>query len=200
MDPAKIWNERFAATEYVYGTNPNDFLVECLSGRRIGCAFSVAEGEGRNAVWMAEHGAQVHSIDASVKGVEKTLRLAKEHGVTVDAQVGLLEQLQIRESHYDTIVSVFAHMPRAERALLHNKLVRALKPDGLFVFEAYSPNQPKFDTGGPKDLDLLVTVDDLRTELAGLNFLVLHEVERNVVEGSLHTGKASVVQCMGIKR
>ena len=195
-----MWDERYGQDEYVYGTTPNDFLVECLAGRQIGRTFSAAEGEGRNAVWMATHGADVESLDSSQRGVEKTLRLAESRGVKVDARVGNLEEVQLAADTYNTVVSIFAHMPSEHRAMLHSKFVQALKPNGILVLEAYTPDQLKFSTGGPKDVDMLLTVDKLRDELQGVDFVVLREVERDVIEGTLHTGRAAVVQCLAIRR
>ena len=195
-----MWDERYGNEEYIYGTDPNDFLVECLTGRRIGRTFSAAEGEGRNAVWMATQGAEVESVDSSIRGVEKTAKLAAARGVEVAARVGMLEDVDLVPGTYDTIVSIFAHMPSVQRLPLHRKFVDALKPNGLFVLEAYTPDQLKFGTGGPKDADMLLTADKLRAELTGVDFLVLQEVERDVIEGSLHTGRAAVVQCLAIRR
>lgn len=195
-NPQEFWNGRFDGDDYTYGTAPNDFLVEALSGRRIGRAFSLGEGEGRNATWLAEQGGDVASVDASDKGVAKTLRLAESRGVHVAATQGFLEDVSLTARAYDTIISIFAHTPAEVRRALHSMVVESLAPGGVFVFEGYSPNQLKFDTGGPKDVSLLVTVDDLRRELDGLEFDVLREVERDVVEGKLHTGHAAVVQCV----
>jgi len=200
MNEKNTWDERYESADYVYGTAPNDFLVECLSGRTIGRAFSLAEGEGRNSVWMAEHGADVSAVDSSIRGVEKTHRLAATRGVTVDAGLGKLEDLNLAPATYETIVSIFAHMPSNERVLIHRKIVEALKPNGVFVLEAYTPDQLQFGTGGPKDPDMLLTAATLREELTGLEFLILREVEREVVEGTLHTGRASVVQCLAVRR
>lgn len=198
-NPQEFWNGRFDGDDYTYGTTPNDFLVEVLEGRRIGRAFSLGEGEGRNATWLAEQGGVVESVDASDKGVAKTLRLAASRGVKVGAAQGFLEDVVLAPQTYDTIISVFAHTPADVRRKVHSMVVNALAEGGVFVFEGYSPNQLKFDTGGPRDVALLVTVDDLRQELAGLHFDVLREVERDVVEGKLHTGRAAVVQCVARK-
>ena len=195
-----MWDDRYGQEVYVYGTEPNDFLVECLSGRRIGRTFSAAEGEGRNAVWMATKGADVESLDSSQRGVEKTLRLAESRGVKADARVGNLEEVQLAANTYNTVVSIFAHMPSEHRVALHRKFVQALKPNGILVLEAYTPDQLKFGTGGPKDEDMLLTADKLRDELHGMDFIVLREVERDVIEGTLHTGRAAVVQCLAIRR
>jgi len=198
-DAQEFWNGRFAGDDYTYGTHPNDFLVEALENETIGRAFSLGEGEGRNAVWMAERGGEVASIDASDRGVGKTLALAEERGVSVAAQHGFLEDLTLADGRYDTIISIFAHTDPDLRRQLHRKIVDALAPGGVVVIEAYSPRQLAHGTGGPRDERLLVTVEDLREELAGLHFEILHEVERDVVEGTLHTGRAAVVQCKARK-
>lgn len=198
-NPQEFWNGRFEGDDYAYGTAPNDFLVESMTGRRVGRAFSLGEGEGRNATWLAEQGGEVSSIDASDKGVAKTLQLASTRGVSVSAHHGFLENVELHAQSYDTVISIFAHTPADVRRKLHAKVVNALAPGGLYVFEGYSPNQLRFGTGGPKDPALLVTVNDLRAELDGLEILVLREVERDVVEGTLHTGRAAVVQCLARK-
>lgn len=198
-NPQEFWNGRFEGDEYAYGISPNDFLVESMTGRRVGRAFSLGEGEGRNATWLAERGGSVASIDASDKGVAKTIRLAESRGVSVSAHQGLLEDVRLDAGSYDTVISIFAHTPADVRRRLHLLVVQALRPGGVYVFEGYSPNQLRFGTGGPKDVALLVTVEDLRAELAGLEFIVLREVERDVLEGTLHTGRAAVVQCLARK-
>lgn len=198
-DAQEFWNGRFAGDDYTYGTSPNDFLVVALTNEAIGRAFSLGEGEGRNAVWMAEQGGDVACIDASDRGVAKTLALAEQRGVHVAAQHGFLEDLTLAVGRYDTIISIFAHTEPELRRRLHRTVVDALAPGGVVVIEAYSPRQLAFTTGGPRDERLLVTVEDLRDELAGLTFETLHEVERDVVEGTLHTGRAAVVQCKARK-
>lgn len=195
----EFWNGRFGDDDYAYGTAPNDFLVEALSDENIGRAFSLGEGEGRNAVWLAEHGGDVASIDASDRGVAKTLALADMRGVHVAAQQGFFEDLRLAEGRYDTIISIYAHTEPDLRRRLHRQVVEALAPGGVFIVEAYSPRQLAHGTGGPRDERLLVTVDDLRDELIELDFEILQEVERDVVEGTLHTGHAAVVQCKARK-
>jgi len=198
-DAQQFWNSRYAGDDYTYGTDPNDFLVEALAGENIGRAFSLGEGEGRNAVWLAERGGEVASIDASDRGVAKTLELAESRGVQVAAQRGFLEDLKLADGRYDTIISIFAHTDPDLRRRLHRQAVDALAPGGVLVIEAYSPRQLTHGTGGPRDERLLVTVEDFREELVGLQFEILHEIERDVIEGTLHTGRAAVVQCKARK-
>jgi SAM-dependent methyltransferase len=189
-----FWNEKFANTEYAYGTEPNDFLVSAVTKLKRGATLSLAEGEGRNAVWLAQQGFTVSAIEQSQKGVAKTLRLALQRGVIVMAERGELETFHIQPNSWDLVVSIFAHTPQELRRKLHRQVVAGLKPGGVFVLEAYTPAQIAKNTGGPKDASLMPTAELLRSELAGLVFDRIEEVEREVVEGSLHTGTAHVVQ------
>lgn len=194
MSTRDFWNEKFANTEYAYGTEPNDFLVSAVTKLKRGATLSLAEGEGRNAVWLAQQGFTVSAIEQSEKGVGKTLRLALQRGVIVMAERGELETFHIQPNSWDLVVSIFAHTPQDLRRKLHRQVVAGLKPGGVFVLEAYTPAQIANNTGGPKDAALMPTAELLRSELAGLVFDHIEEVEREVVEGSLHTGTAHVVQ------
>ena len=194
MSTRDFWNEKFATTDYAYGTEPNDFLVSAVMNLKRGATLSLAEGEGRNAVWLAQQGFTVSAIEQSEKGVGKTLRLALQRGVIVMAERGELETFHIQPNSWDLVVSIYAHTPQELRRKLHRQVVAGLKPGGVFVLEAYTPAQIANNTGGPKDASLMPTAELLRLELAGLVFDRIEEVERDVVEGSLHTGKAHVVQ------
>ena len=194
MSTRDFWNEKFATTDYAYGTEPNDFLVSAVTNLKRGATLSLAEGEGRNAVWLAQQGFTVSAIEQSEKGVGKTLRLALQRGVIVMAERGELETFHIQPNSWDLVVSIYAHTPQELRRKLHRQVVAGLKPGGVFVLEAYTPAQIANNTGGPKDASLMPTAELLRLELAGLVFDRIEEVERDVVEGSLHTGKAHVVQ------
>ena len=194
MSTRDFWNEKFANTEYAYGTEPNEFLAASVAKLKPGAALSLAEGEGRNAVWLAQQGFTVSSIEQSEKGVAKTLRLALQRGVIVMAERGELETFHIQPNSWDLIVSIYAHTPQELRRKLHRQVVAGLKPGGVFVLEAYTPAQIPNNTGGPKDASLMPTAELLRSELNGLVFDHIAEVERDVVEGSLHTGTAHVVQ------
>lgn len=194
MSTRDFWNEKFTNAEYAYGTEPNEFLAASVAKLKPGAALSLAEGEGRNAVWLAQQGFTVSSIEQSEKGVAKTLRLALQRGVIVMAERGELETFHIQPNSWDLIVSIYAHTPQELRRKLHRQVVAGLKPGGVFVLEAYTPAQIPNNTGGPKDASLMPTAELLRSELNGLVFDHIAEVERDVVEGSLHTGTAHVVQ------
>ncbi len=190
------WNERYASEDFFYGTKPNDFLVEAATPLSRGRALCLAEGEGRNSVWLAKQGFDVYSVDLSDIGVAKTLHFAASQGVTVHAQVGDLADFVIEPQSFDLIVSIFAHTPSALRGSLHQRVVNGLRPGGIFILEAYRPDQIPLGTGGPNNPDMLLTADILRTELIGLEFDHLVEINRNVVEGAGHSGVAAVVQAI----
>jgi len=195
-----IWDERYATAEYVYGTEPNEFLaatIRELNGG--GRALCLAEGEGRNAVFLAGRGYEVHAVDASVVGLAKAERLARERGVHIVTEVANLDGYRIDPGAWDLIVSVFCHLPAPVRRALHREVVAGLRPGGHFVVEAYTPAQLALGTGGPPDAALAMTLAELREELDGLHFEQAREFEREVHEGSLHNGRSAVVQLVARK-
>jgi SAM-dependent methyltransferase len=191
-----MWNERYAGDEYIYGTEPNDFLAE-HAGMLAGPVLSLAEGEGRNGVFLATRGLEVHGVDGSAVGLEKARRLAASRGVEIETEVADLAEFTPRASHYGAVVSISAHLPGAVRARLYPLVERCLKPGGVVLLEAYSEAQIGRATGGPKDLDMLMSVAKIERELPNLEPILLRELEREVREGRYHTGVASVVQFIG---
>lgn len=193
-----MWDERFGQPGFAYGTDPNDFLVEATrflpSGGEV---LSLGEGEGRNAVYLAGRGFRVTGVDGSAVGLEKARSLAREHGVTLETVVADLGTYALGTARWDGIVSIWCHTPSALRRRLHRAVVDALRPRGVFVLEAYTPDQLRHRTGGPRDVDLLLSLAQAREELAGLDWLVARETEREVHEGAHHTGLSAVVQLVG---
>lgn len=193
--PKEMWEERYGSTDdYVYGTEPNDFLVEAVAEFQPGRAMCLADGEGRNSVYLAQLGFTVSAVDLSEAAVEKARRLAEQRGVVIDAQQGDLAQLDLGEGTYDLIVSIFAHCDEATRIDLHRRVVRALRPGGRLVLEAYTPEQIGRGTGGPQERSLTMDLERLSRELDGLELDVAVERLRPVHEGPLHTGEGAVVQ------
>jgi SAM-dependent methyltransferase len=198
-DPRSMWEERYGADGYVYGTEPNSFLADHVDDLPPGAVLCLAEGEGRNAVFLAGTGREVHSVDLTEAGVAKTLRLANANGVLVAAVAADLATHDIGVEQWDGIVSVFAHMPPHVRQDLHARVVAALKPGGVFLLEAYTPEQIGRGTGGPASAEMTMNLDRLRRELAGLEFLHAVELDRDIVEGFGHTGIGAVVQVVARK-
>ena len=197
--PLAMWEQRFAGEPYFYGTEPNEFLRASLPTLPRGAAMCLAEGEGRNAVFLAESGYQVSSVDLTQAGVDKTKRLAEERGVGVDAVVGDLADFDLGYERWDLVVSIFAHVPADVRRSIHRRVVDSLKPGGALLLEAYTPDQVGRGTGGPQDSELTMTLDSLREELAPLIFTHAEELDRDVLEGTGHTGYGAVVQVIARK-
>lgn len=196
--PPPSWDQRFAGDDYLYGTRANDFLaanVQLLHGP----VLSLAEGEGRNAVFMARQGLPVVGVDSSGVGLAKARRLAAEHGVHVTLEQADLAQYVPQPGAYGAVVSIFAHLPSATRQRLYPLLARALRPGGVLLMEAYTEDQLGRGTGGPPTADLMMSARKIRAEFPNLEIALLQELEREVVEGSGHTGLASVVQFVGRK-
>lgn len=197
--PRSMWEDRFSIESYLYGTDPNEFLRDNVSVLPAGKVLCLAEGEGRNAVFLAESGFDVRSVDFTEAGVAKTLRLAEQRGVSVQAVLGDLAVVDIGSVRWDSIVSIFAHMPPKVRRSLHARVVTALKPGGVFLLEAYTPDQIGRGTGGPSTPEMTMTLAGLRDELAGLEFVHAVELQREIVEGPGHTGVGAVVQLIACK-
>lgn len=197
--PRAQWDERFGGDGYLYGTEPNDFLRQNVAVLPAGPVMCLAEGQGRNAVFLAQQGHTVSSVDLSSSGVTKTLALAETNGVSVDASVGDLADFDLGVDRWSAISSIFAHVPPPVRSQVHHRVADALVAGGVFLLEAYTPRQIGRGTGGPPDPTFTMTLDALRTELAGLEFDHAVELEREVVEGSGHTGIGSVVQVIAHK-
>ena len=193
-----MWNERYNVEEYIYGTEPNDFLRE-QSGRLSGRVLSIAEGEGRNGVFLASLGLEVVGVDGSAVGLAKARRLAESRGVSLETVEADLAEFSPEPESFDAVVSIFAHLPSEVRAVLYPRLLSALKPGGVFLMESYSLDQMYKGTGGPKDSDMLMSATKILDELSGLESVVLQEVDREVNEGTHHCGLASVVQFVGRK-
>ncbi len=192
--PNATWEQRFGADGHLFGTEPNEFLREHVGSLLRGRVLCVAEGEGRNAVFLARQGFEVSSIDLTEAGVAKTRRLATQRRVNGVAVTGDLATADLGIQSWNGIVSIFAHLPPAIRRDLHRRVVDALAPGGVFLLEAYTPNQIGRGTGGPPVPELAMTLADLRRELDGLEFVHAAETERQVIEGHGHTGLCSVVQ------
>jgi SAM-dependent methyltransferase len=191
-----FWDNRYAGDDFVFGTAPNDFLRQCADLIPAGPVLCLGEGEGRNAAYLAGRGHAVTAVDQSATGLAKARRLAADRGLPLDTAVADLSDYPIRSGAWAGIVSIFLHLPPELRARVHAQVAAGLLPGGIFVLESYTPAQLAFGTGGPKDPALLPTLAGLRAELAGLDLVIAREVEREVIEGAGHTGRAAVVQVL----
>ncbi len=193
------WDDRYRSDDYVYGTAPNDFLRSRVDDLKPGRILCLAEGEGRNAVFLAEQGFDVTAVDQSAVGLAKAMRLATQRDVEIDSAVADLADFRIEPDSWDGIVSIFAHMPAQTRQQLHRSVVNGLRPGGVFLLEAYRPEQLQYGTGGPPTAEMMMTLAELRNELTGLVIQHAEETVRDVREGSLHHGPGAVVQVIARK-
>ncbi len=189
-----MWNERYAEEGFAYGTEPNDFVAEVTRALSPGRALDLAGGEGRNAVFLAGLGHRVLLVDAARVGLEKAKQFAAQKSLSIETLEADFAAWSPEPASCDLIVSSWAHVPPQVRRTLHAACVRALRPGGHFVLEAYTPEQTARTTGGPRDPSLCMTAAALREELAGLEVQVARELERHVSEGKYHQGMSAVVQ------
>jgi SAM-dependent methyltransferase len=194
-----MWDQRFSEPGYAYGTEANDFLVSVADRIPRGKVLCLAEGEGRNAVYLAGLGYEVTAVDASSVGLEKAGSLARDRGVSIETVTADLADYPIEATAWHGIVSIYCHLPPVTRAALHERCLRGLVPGGVFVLEAFTPRQLELGTGGPKSRELLMELDFIRQELPGLRLEIGREIEREVVEGKYHRGNAAVVQILAVK-
>ncbi len=194
-----MWDKKYGGADYFYGTEPNGFLRNNVAALPKGRVLCLADGEGRNSVFLAEQGYDVTAIDQSIEGIKKGRRLAAERGVNVDYIHGDLADFDIGQDRWSAVVSIFCHLPQPLRSDVHKRVVQALKPGGVFLAELYHPDQLAYKTGGPPVESLLVRPSDLKRELAPLEFNHLAEVERDIVEGTGHRGLGAVTQAIAVK-
>jgi len=193
------WDSRYSTKDFAYGTEPNDFLKSSVQKLRPGKILCLAEGEGRNAVFLAQLGFEVTAVDSSGVGLDKAAGLAADHGVHLHTIVADLETFIIQPDGWDGIVSIFCHLPPELRKKVHKQVVGGLRRGGVLLLEAYTPDQLALGTGGPPDRNMMMTLSALQGELTGLEFVHGREKIRNIEEGRLHTGKGAVVQVVAVK-
>lgn len=202
MSEFERWEARFSAPGYLFGDRPNAFLARQATRLRPGMkALCVADGDGRNGVWLAEQGLEVHSVDFSPTALAKAEALAKRRGVTIRTeQADLLAGWNWPVDAYDVVVGIFMQFaPPPERAAIFKGMTQALKQGGLMLIEGYGPKQLEYATGGPKKLDQLYTRDLLTEFFGGFSELSIEEYDREVDEGEGHVGMSALVDLVGRK-
>lgn len=199
------WNQRYAAADFAYGEEANEFLKETLVDIPTGKILFPADGEGRNGVHAATLGWQVSSCDLSEEGEKKALKLAAQRGVALDYQVGDLKDLSYPEESFDAIALIFAHFSGDIKSDYHHLLQKYLKKGGFVIFEAFSKNHLAYNSvnpkvGGPKDLSTLTSIEELKADFKDFEIIRLEEMEVELNEGNYHIGKGAVVRFIGLKK
>lgn len=195
------WNQRFSVPEYIFGIAPNQFLASQAGRLRPGQrALCVADGEGRNSVWLAERGLEVVAFDVSPVGVEKARRLAAQRGVTVAFEVADVYGWSWPAAAFDVIAAIFVQFADPPmRGFMFERIARALKPGGLLIMQGYTPKQVEYKTGGPPRPENMYTPELLRAAFASLEILELREHERELAEGSQHRGRSALIDLVARK-
>jgi len=194
-----FWDERYSANEYAYGTNPNTFFKEELSKLAPGQILMPCEGEGRNAVFAGKLGWNVDAFDTSIEGQKKAFRLADSHGIKIN--YNLLNALQfIPEQKYNAVGLTFCHFHPENRTIIHRNFADSLLQDGLIILEAFNKKQMELDTGGPKDINMLFSVDELAEDFKELEILKLEELIAPLDEGRYHSGEAQLIRLLARKK
>jgi len=197
VNPQKMWDERFAQRDPVYGHGPNAFLREQAALWKPGVHVLVpGDGYGRNGRWLARQGFQVHTVDLSPVGVERSRAAAQAAGLQMKIECADLANWNWPAAEFDAVASIFLHLPPEVRPKIHASMLGALKPAGLLVLEAFTPAQLQYTSGGPKQVDLLYTAELLRRDFAGAQVLTLTESVVELEEGAMHSGPGAVVRAV----
>ncbi|MBK8609584.1 MAG: class I SAM-dependent methyltransferase [Chitinophagaceae bacterium] len=199
------WDDRYSKDEYAYGEEPNKYLAEQLKKIPVGTILFPAEGEGRNAVFAAKLGWTVAAFDISFEGKRKAVRLAEKNNVTIDYKVGELQTLDFKDEQFDAIALIYAHFPADIKSLYHKAFDKFLKKGGTIIFESFSKKHLDYVTanekvGGPKDLDSLYSIEEIKSYFTNYEIIELAEKEIELSEGLFHNGKGAVIRFVGQKK
>lgn len=195
------WNQRYDQEEYVFGTVPNAFLKSCTpllsSGQKV---LAVADGEGRNGVWLATKGVHVVGFDASSVGLEKAKRLAARQGVKIDYRLSSVEDWSWEHDAYDVVAAIFIQFAAPPlRKLIFDGMIRTLKPGGILLLQGYTPRQIHYGTGGPRAIENLYTRPILEDAFAALAIERLQEHDSELDEGPGHSGMSALIDLVARK-
>jgi 2-polyprenyl-3-methyl-5-hydroxy-6-metoxy-1,4-benzoquinol methylase len=199
------WNDRYRQAEYAYGEEPNNYLKEQLGKLTAGSILFPAEGEGRNAVYAAKLGWNVSAFDISIEGKLKAMQLAQKQHVSIDYQVGSLETTSYNQDQFDAIALIYAHFPAELKSHYHSTFDKLLKPQGVIIFEAFSKKNLEYvkvneKIGGPKDIDVLCSKEEILRDFPKYECIELEEMEVELHEGKYHNGIGAVVRFLGRKK
>ena len=194
-----FWDQRYDTNEFIYGIEPNEFFKDQLASLKPGKIFLPAEGEGRNAVFAANKGWDVYAVDQSEIARKKALKLAEENNVSIHFDTALLQEYSYKHEFFDAAAIIFGHFSLEVRKIVHYNISQSLKPGGVLILEAFHKNQLEYDSGGPKDPEMLYTLRELFLDFPKLKIERATKMKTILSEGNSHKGKAEIVRLVGIK-
>jgi 2-polyprenyl-3-methyl-5-hydroxy-6-metoxy-1,4-benzoquinol methylase len=199
------WDDRYKNEEFAYGEEPNNYLKEQIEKLEISTILFPAEGEGRNAIFAAKLGWKVSAFDISEEGRNKALLLAEKNNVSIDYQIGELQNLDFHTAQFNAIALIYAHFPAAIKSEIHTQLDKLLKKDGIIIFEAFSKKHLEYvakneKVGGPKDIESLFSIEEIKADFPNYEIIELEEKEIELSEGVFHNGTGSVIRFIGRKK
>ena len=195
------WDERYASEDYLFGTEPNEFLVSQRHLLKPGMnCLAVADGEGRNGVWLAQQGLQVLSVEASAVALDKAKKLAQQRGVAIDFEQADLAHWQWGENRFDAVAAIFIQFaPPALRKQMFAGIKHCLKPGGLLLLQGYTPRQLEYKTGGPPVAENMYTEKLLRNAFGDMEIMHLREHDDHIGEGTGHSGMSALIDLVARK-
>jgi 2-polyprenyl-3-methyl-5-hydroxy-6-metoxy-1,4-benzoquinol methylase len=197
----EFWNERYAEHELAYGELPNAYFEEEIKKiDKPGKLLLPMEGQGRNAVFAAKLGWDVTAFDFSEEAKNSALKLAEKHNVKIDYRISSMEDFNAGTEIFDAVALIYAHLPEEIRKESHEKLIKALKPDGTFILEGFEKKQLHYQSGGPKKEEMLYSVDMINNDFKTTTILNCKELIIELTEGKYHIGEAAVVRFTGEKK
>ena len=195
----EFWDERYSSIGFEYGTEPNIFFKDELDKLKTGNILLLGEGEGRNAVYAAVRGWNVEAVDFSIIAKEKALTLAEENSVGINYEIADLSEYKPKSNYYDTTAIIFLHLNPKIRSGVHSKVVDSLKPSGTLILEVYEKEQLGKDSGGPQNIDMLYSKEELRNDFVNMNIIVLEKKIITLNESNQHNGEAVVQRMIAVK-
>jgi len=196
---SEMWDERYANENFVYGIEPNAFFKGELYKLKVGRLLLPAEGEGRNAVFAASQSWQVSAFDLSGEGRLKAMELASKNQVEIDYEIAGFEDFTFENESFDCIALIYAHVPEEKRKVYHQLMTKYLKPGGVLILEGFSKTQLGKKSGGPGQIGMLFSKDNLLDDFSELKTIKMQELDVELSEGEFHQGTASVIRYVGRK-
>jgi len=196
----EMWDERYGEDTFIYGTKPNEFFKQQIDALPSGKLLLFGEGEGRNAVYAASKGWDVLALDWSEKAKEKALALARQNNVLIGYDVGNFLDIPVEHYSFDAAALIYIHMEEEERERLHKKAITSLKQGGMLILESFDKEQFGKSSGGPQNIDLLYSLENIVTDFQDLDFTYFAKETVQLDEGEGHKGEAHIIRFAGTKK